>query len=330
MALVVNDRIQDLRAELPRWQRPPTATPDEFDAWRVWFLKKLQEITNKWLACQFENAFPNFHELHLLHPNPVEARDLARISLRVRKIGWRAAEWKATLEGLDNTESVHYSWMLALYNGRPNFLETTRAWDVSVPFRTPDGIPITRPSLEQHEQWQPETNLWDVEDAAMHELEIGMGGPASMYLHDLLTATGSLTVGTVNAPGKTDREVNRARVVQYLNHYRTIPLSRDLPEDIYSPLYWGHDARLKSLVLTEPVAVGSTVIALTPDFDPETLSYTTGQPLVGMGMTGTFFDPFLNLRHDTSTKFNEDNTQVTITVTAKDGVTSRAYVISVQ
>ena len=330
MSLVVNDGLRDLRAEVPMWRNPLTFTAERFDYDRGRVIAKLQEVANAWLACQFSDAFPNFHEMHLLHPNPVEARDLALISLRVRKIGWRAAEWKATFEGLDNTDHTHFAWILGHLIGRPKFLETTRAWDLSVPFRTPDGIPITRPSLEQHEQWQPETNLWDVEDAAMHELELGMGGPASMYLHDLLTATGSLTVGTVNAPGKTDREVNRARVVQYLNHYRTIPLSRDLPEDIYSPLYWGHDARLKSLVLTEPVAVGSTVIALTPDFDPETLSYTTGQPLVGMGMSGTFFDPFLNLRDDTSTKFNEDNTQVTITVTAKDGVTSRAYVISVQ
>ena len=305
-------------------------TPERFDNAKHFLLQYLWAAANDWLSTQFSEAFPHFHEMHLMHPNPVEARDLAQISLRVRKLGWRAAEWVATIEGLDRTNPTHYSWIRQLQAGRPKFIETTTAWDVSVPFRTPDGIPVTRPTLEQHEQWQPETNLWDVEDAAMHELELGMGGPASMFLHDLLTATGSLTVGTVNAPGMVDREVNRARVVQYLNHYRTIDLARNLPEDIYSPLHWGHDTRLKTLVLTEPVASGGTAIALTPEFDPETLNYTVSQPLVGAAMSGTFFDPLLSIIQDTSVSFNPENTKMTVTVTAKDGVTSRAYVITTE
>ena len=329
MSLVVNDRIQDLRVGIPRWQRPLSFTAEIFEEDRAELLAKLQAVTNAWLACQFTDAFPNFHELHLLHPNPVEARDLARISLRVRKLGWRAAEWKATIEGLDKTEQVQYSWLKGHLNGRPKFLETTRAWDVSIPFRTPSGIPITRPSLEQHEQWQPETNLWDVEDAAMHELELGMGGPASMYLHDLLTAAGSVTVGTVNSPGKTDREVARARVVSYLAHYRVLR-SSELPEDIYSPLHWGHDARLKTLALAEPFTSGGAAIPLTPDFDPETLTYTVNRPLLGATMTGTFFDPLLRVAGDTRVEFNSGSTRMTVTVTAKDGVTSRAYIITVR
>ena len=330
MALVVNTRIRDLRAELPNWAIPQTFTTEIFEEDRGWLLAKLQEVTNAWLACQFSDAFPNYHDLHLLHPNPIEARDLARISLRVRKLGWRAAEWKATFEGLDNTEYAHYSWIRGHLNGRPKFLETTRAWDVSVPFRTPDGIPITRPSLDQHEQWQPETNLCDVEDAALHELELGMGGPASMRLHDLLTVTGSVTVGTVNAPGKTDREVARSRVANYLTYYRALQRSSDLPDDIYSPLHWGHDARLKTLTLTEPFEAGGGPISLTPEFDPETFTYTADRPLVGAGMSGTFFDPLLNVISDVRIVLNSGNTQMTITVTAKDGVTSRAYVIAVQ
>ena len=163
----------------------------------------------------------------------------------------------------------------------------------------------------------------------MHELELGMGGPASMFLHDQLTTAGSVTVGTVNAPGKTDRELARSRVANYLTYYRALRRSSDLPEDIYSPLHWGHDARLKTLTLTEPFEAGGGTISLTPEFDPETLAYTADRPLVGAGMSGTFFDPLLRVAGDTRVGYNPANTKMTITVTAKDGVTSRAYVIAV-
>ena len=303
---------------VPSWMNPTSV--ELFEAKRKEALEYMRNAITERLACVFADAHPHFHEMHLLHPNPVEARSLASLSLQVRKLGWIGAQWIATVEGLDNTDLKQYAWVFYIHDTR--FLDYDEAWDTSRPFRTPEGIPITAPSSEQHEQWQPETNFWDVQDAARHELEINAGGLMTALLRSMWAE---------DNPNRMAANAAVALVHSYLSYY--LASTSPLPDDIYNPIYWGHDARMKTLKLAELQVNGNPII-LTPEFDPEILEYSASQPLVNYqflnGDKPTFFDPLMSYSKNVTQTWeatNQANDTLVFTVIAKDGTSKRVYKI---
>ena len=307
----------DLRDEIPgkHTHTEPEVT-SEVIQWRneyrqTGILPKMREYITDRLEYIFDEIHPHFHEMHLIHPNPQEARDIAAISLKIRKMGWRAAQWLAVVEGLDMSINSHFYYMLYA----DDFMRFDLAWDLTHEFRVPEGIPLTTPSNEQHEQWQPETNLWDVEDAARHELELSAGGLASLVLKNHLPEDNKERLAI---------EAAEHRVATCLQLYRSGKVT--LPEDIYDPIYWGRDSRIKFLDLRVGRRVGE-IIDLTPDWDPDVLSYTTTQPVQNAYVDRlTFFDPFLNAGINVAIDRSEAK-KLSLTVTAKDGVTKKTYTI---
>ena len=283
-------------------------------------LARMREDITAALAYVFADDFPHFHEMHLLHPNPVESAELARAAFRARRIGWRGAQWLATVEALELTKAGDPNtfgrlWLRAVHYWRP--LQYKQYWDIDTPHRVPSYVPIGTPSQEAHEQWQPETSLWDIEDAAAHELELGAGGWATYQLRDLWPSTDA-TRKAVDAV--------RARVHRYLKHWKA---ATALPDNPYDPNHWGHDARLQELRIRE--FNEGREIRLRPRFHPDVLFYGTSQVLLDHEDNGTtFFDPLMTLAANVSkrlTNTHQERDTLEVTVTAADGTTTRVYKI---
>lgn len=311
--------VQPLQNHGPAWRAAR-------ERQRVEALGSMQREINERLACEFADRFPHFHQMHLLHPSASEARDLARTSHQVRKLGWRGAQWMAAITGLDLTDERQAGWVVAWRN-YPQFLRFDEAWEG--PFRVPSGIPITPPSDELHEQWQPDTSIWDVEDAAWHELELGMGGPATVELtHDLAVAHYNVphrSSDLFSRLQKWTQSATRVRVAMYLDYWQRIDYNDGtLPDDPYDPLHWGHDTRIRTLLVR---TADQTPIELTPAFDPEVLEYTTAVSLDGAEVLLAYFDPLLS--NDSVTK-DMTASLITLTVKANNGLTKRVYTVRLE
>ena len=295
-----------------------------FEKWREDAIHRFLSESERRREELFEAHHPYSHHARLLHPDPLESRDVARAALAIRRLGWRGVEWVTSLKALDLDNFVHVRW---LYSVRSiNWAQSDLAWDITVPHQVPEGIPHGVPDDELIQNWNPHTTVWDLQDAAMHELEIGMGGAASVLLHDRLTVAQDLLVGSVKVPGLTTRNAARTRVTDYLKYYLAFKTDLNWPDDPYDPNNWGHDSKLKSLVIRD----GSTNedIELTPTFDPDVLAYTiASQPTTLPAFNATARDP---LRTDSamSIQFFENYARFTVTVTAADG-TSTVYEIRV-
>ena len=273
----------------------------------------------------------------LTHPNPEVRRRIA-LELRVRRqIAYRMAQIHGTVKALDFDNVLHARWFAHLvdfmffhptyslytrhvedgiYISLGAFMNTHPAtnegypmnsiFDPRIPFTTPTGIPEVEVPAEAIEYYGLAPTKWDVQQAAMYELEIGMGGIANIILHDQLSSS----------TDKNNRLKTRSRVETYLD----INLVR-IPEDPWDPNYWGHDARLSSLALQDHV---NQPIVLTPAFDMDVYAYTTSTPIAPpTSINAVASDPFASI----TTAFSNSNSVLTVTCTAKDGETVLNYVI---
>ena len=177
----------------------------------------------------------------------------------------------------------------------------------------PAGIPKGRPTDEDRAKWQPEPTFWDVQDAAMHELELGAGGAATLLLRGLWPA---------DNPNRMAAEATVTRVHKHLDHI----LKNGVPDDPRDPNEWGHDARLKSLVITDLGA--NRVVPLMPRFDPEVTAYTANAPIAPPASID--YAPVHPLTPAPVRAYSRGNSVLTITVLAADGVTSRVYTVTVE
>lgn len=246
------------------------------------------------------------HDRHA-HPDPARRIAQARADRAVRQLGWREALYRAALNACDPANNAGQwtwmSWFGWCSEGTPEY------WDLSKPFTLPTAIPRGTPTAEDRAEWMPETTLHEVEHAASLELELHMGGPASMLLHGQLTDPGQKRLRA------------RATVETYLMRNR-----QQIPADPYDPNEWGHDARLRALSLQDISA--NRPVTFRPAFDPEVLEYTTGQPIAPpLGITATTMD---TLAPAPAHRFLNSNAVLEVIVTAKDGVTKRTYKVSVE
>lgn len=316
---------------LPGYQRTrENYTLDQRKAHRDQLLATQYDVQKETRRALFDLAVPRIDELHFLHPDPSTYREIARTLRRVRLGGWKQALLRATIRDLDLSNEVHWRW-IGNYNRLRSYHLRVEHADPDVPLEIPDGIPLGTPTDEERRVFHPETTLWDIEAAAMREIELGMGGPASIVLHDQLTTAATLTIGDFRVPGMTERSAVLSRVGNYLTYYRALRRPADWPEDPDDPLHWGHDARMKTLALAELRTTG-TPIRIRPDFDPDTTEYTTNQPIVNAtfvnGEVPTFFDPLMTYAKNVRSSYaNTHQAQDTLvyTVTANDGRTTRIY-----
>ena len=266
----------------------------------------------------------------ITHPNIEFRRREAERYARNLRLSGRGLQILRTVELLDMSNATHKRWFLHLYDlfrrsNRQSELEngeylrignssfTTHKdskiphsiFDPHTPWRTPPGIPVGTLTDYQKKFFLIEPSVEEVELVACFELEEGMGGIATMFLHDQLPDTDQSRLKT------------RARVETYLMKNR-----QSIPGDPWDPNHWGHDARLSDIVIKEH----GTKVALTPAFDPEVLSYTINSPISGSTITVVKSDTFAS----SSIAYATDSTSFTITVTAKDGVTVRKYKVSVE
>lgn len=265
----------------------------------------------------FERELPYHHFARVLHPSPVERLRVARAAREVRRVGWRQAQWQATVRALDTANELHWRWLWSI--GNWSWEKNDLAWLLDEAHRVPAGIPLGAPTAEDRNKWHPDTDLWDIEDAAAFELEIGAGGTATLLLRDMW-------------PEDDPRRMAAVATVSRVHTYLSLHQARrdGLPDDPYDPVHWGHDARIKALALHEPFSAGGAAIVLTPAFDPDVLEYTVDQPLAQAEVTAEFFDPLLTQRSDLTDQRNRGSTRLTLTVLAKDGTTSRVYTIRVE
>ena len=262
---------------------------------------------------RFDKLVPHIDELHLLHPNPISYRTIAKAAREARELGWRLLVYKATIEGLDLTNDTHWRWLALIHvagylgvriqsNSNPHNQSRSPIFHLETPLAFPEGIPVGKPSAHEIAEFDPAIDSWDVEDAAYHELELGAKGLASLYLHNRL-------------PASQERADAIARVGVYLQKNLA-----DLPDDPWDPNNWGHDARLESL----SVSKNGVNLTLTPAFDPEVLDYTVDADSLA-GTTYRFETKDSLARNATS----DTATSRSIVVTAYDKTTKRTYTVSV-
>lgn len=281
---------------------------------------KLIEKTRRVAQTRRQEAFlaalpvGHFDDTKLLHTDPKHRAILAKAALYVRKVSWREAELISTFklfnkEGMEPSVDGAYRrfyWMSGMYLDDVHGIQSPFWWDTTNEHGLGENlapwISIGTPTEEDRLAWQPEPTIWDVEDAAFHELELHMGGMASMYLHGLL-----------DDPEETRKDAGQ-RVALYLADNR-----RKIPKDPWDPNNWGHDARLKSLVMKN---AQSEVIPLSPEFDPDVLEYTVSGDTANSTTKPTPVDTRATVvpAHTASAS--------TYTVTAKDGVTKRVYKVT--
>ena len=257
-----------------------------------------------------------FHDRNENHPHPLIRRSYLRRMQQYRERGWRAAQIKASIRALDLAgNEVHRRWLAGLYFASglghshniysPNVSSPTGAWNAlfnQEPWAVPTGIPLGEVSVEDEMQWGH--HAWEVELAALLELEEDAGGIASLLLHDII-------------PDETGaRAAVRQRVATYLAQNRA-----KLPEDPWDPNVWGHDARLKSLTVKDS---SRTAIEITPSFDPDIEEYTVDRTISGLTVRGVQNDGRAAIGYG----FDSETSSRTVTVRAMDGTTVRVYRVS--
>ena len=267
------------------------------------YLDRFKRSSEKKRREGFEDILPHIDEIRFLHPHPVTYVEIAKAVRKVRRIGWRQALWMATIREADLSDEFVWRWAFnamsgySYYHGSKDY-----TWNPELPILLPPGIELGTPTDRERLEFHPDTTVWDVQDAAMYELEYNMGGMANVMLHNYL-------------PNKDKLLKARSIVETYLMINMQL-----LPDDPWDPNLWGHDARLKSVTIRD---TDSSIIELTPDFDSDILEYTVNAPLSGSSVFYEAVDTFASI----GSEYVDDS--IVITVTAKDGKTTRKYTISI-
>lgn len=284
-----------------------------------------------------DNGYLKSRMEYAVHSDPEIRAKVMRNHLIHRKAVYRNQQVNTSWKALDFTNEAHarwaaatelfYYWSIREVGEKIMRHDQLHLYNIYEPYSTPTGIPAPaiEPILDIDEQHYPHTLLlpdttgYDVEHAAQVEIERYVGR-ATYMLRDMFPS---------NDPAKPSRTKNIARIHTYLTYYlQNIPFD---PWDFDA--YWGHNPRVKTLVLAEPFSAGGNAIALTPDFDPDVLEYTVATPIAQSTVkTIELVDPIVNLIKNShyDYRINRENTVATLTATAYDGSTSRTYTFTVQ
>ena len=287
------------------------------EKWRKDMIERFAEESGRRRDELFHRYHPHAHHSRMLHANAFEVWHLARAHWVIRKIGWRGAQWQATMRALDwENNETHLKFLMGLALVADTHSDD-RMWRFEA-HSVPEGVPLGTPTASDIQDWHPETTLWDLGDAAKHELFMYAGGEIFQFLYVNLAA---------DDPRRRAVEAARTRVELYLNYYYNN--RNNWPDDPYDPNNWGHDTRLKNFEMRE-LRFNGKIIVLEPSFDPDVLEYTVNQPLLNAVITITeFYDPLLTFANNITTTTNRDSTVSTVTVRANDGTTTRTYTFRV-
>lgn len=292
-----------------------------------------QHTPEKWIDRPFSPVNGWDMAAQEAHPVPkIRRTELMRRAHQLRFRG-RCTQLLRTVEALDLTNTRHKRWLAHVTDylrhrsslgSRVEDYTPGHYWsgsglgllevdghqiiegmfDYRVPFSVPDGIPVGTLTTEEQEHYLVPTPVWEVEMVAALELEEHCGGWATFLLHDQLPDPGQKRL-KARATVETCLMVNR----------------QNIPVDPWDTNLWGHDARLKSLSVTD----SGSPVTISPKFDPEVLAYTMNNPISG---SNVFYQVYNSLA-TASLEYAADSTSLTITVTAKDGITKRVYTLSV-
>ena len=290
----------DMRTTVPAVDAHPW-TPERLQAAALGEIDRADRGLRARLAGELHPEGEDRHD----HPDPAVRRDHLRRVRRVRDAGLRAAQLRAAFRGLDAGNDHHLRWLRAFADD-PQYWrapeEGQTAWRLDLPWQTPDGIPEGAMTDRERAEWAP--SLWEVEQAAMLELEEVHGGRASMFLR-------------AEFPDAVQAEWAKGRTRVYTCLARN---RKKVPADPLDPNNWGHDARLASLTVESSTG---EPIALTPAFDPDIENYKVSEPLEGARVRHVLADELATATFRIVGPFH------VVYVLAYDGVSERNYNISV-
>ena len=252
--------------------------------------------------------------------DPMINRHFHRQSGKIKMVSLRAAQLIATLDEIDLANDVQYRWLRffgdEFHQPRLDLLpDDAHAWNLSEVWSTPTGI--TLGTITDTEQMTLSPLRSDIEMAAMFELDEVYGGEATRFFRS----------GYVQRQQDIWR-TGGTRVKKYFDYNKGQFSNRTPDFDIFDPIYWGHDARLKTLLLTESGIPPNRVLELTPEFDPDIFEYTVNESIAPpKQLTYESLDPLHDAVSSTSSAYSQSNTVLTIRVTAADGTTTQDYVI---
>ena len=187
------------------------------------------------------------------HPNARRDAAISKALADSRRVEYIYEHIEAIITNLDLSNNYHFWFLSQTRSAAPS----SELWnDTELPIVLPDWLPAVDFSKELSGHWDPNINAWDVQDAARHELELHMGGMATVLLHDILTE---------DKAARAKRIKVRDRVAKYLQRNLA-----SIPDNPWDPNNWGHDSRLKSLVVSDD----NGEVPLAPAFDAEVLEYT--------------------------------------------------------
>ena len=289
-------------------------TPESREDYRRMLLYHLRNTTSTRRGHAWR-GIPNIY-VREDHYHPKVRRHHFGLMGEVRKAGLRGATIAATILALDLDNPVHFRWLQGLDRVAiwPYQNYDPTIWDFSVPWSTPEGIPLGSITEEERIEWAP--SVYEVEHAAMIEMELIHGGMASMMLQ--------VDNPEVDVDKQLELAANRKLLIGYLNRNR-----ESVPDDPYDPNLWGHDVRLRSLELLS----GGRSVSLSPAFQSEVYEYTTSDIIapVPNRTNGVAASP-VDIQAKVSWEYTgivEGYTGAEITVTAARGG-QKTYMISVR
>lgn len=259
----------------------------------------------------------------LCSPDPRTRRWGQAAMLHDRQVQWRNARLNATIGQLDpKTDDAHARWYAAL---RLHLEWATRhaehhgqihIFDIATPYTTPSGIPSPDPDPSDlphvGAELAPEfPTLWDVEMAAQLEIEEHIGSARINYQ------------AIWNTMGMTEYAAKLRTIGKYhLFHNRSIP------KHPYDTLIWGHNRRLKKLVIIS----NRDKVRLYPDFSPDVTEYVARTPVAPIPEGSVEFETEDSLLATSAYKYTgiaQGYTGVVVTVTDAFGKT-QDYTVRVQ
>ena len=267
-SIPITEELLTQRMRFLNWPPRGTDRNRERARWVGYFDKYRETVRRQ----AFDEMLPHLDELRFMHPDPITYREIARALRRVRHVGYRQEVLRALAMGLDLSVDSNWHWFWAHRN------HISTIWPLSDdPIEIPASVTRVTISPAAHREWHPDTTLWDLNDAAMHELELEAGGTVFLELHDEFED---------DDPRKQLTTKVRTRVKNYLNLHYSRRENPGLPEDPYDPIHWGHDSALSGITIT--VTATSENVPITPDFDPDVHEYAVGRSsLEGLTIIGT-------------------------------------------
>ena len=201
---------------------------------------------------------------YVAHPDPAIRRIAYSGLLMKRRRVYRAHQVWSTIDTLDLVnDPAHVRWLAALeMHGDWAYLNATHRnhvhiWDIHSDYRVPEGIPDHTLEETGHPSLlPPETSNHDIESAAIFELEASLGGLASLLM--------PVHLGNTAAVKST-----KIRVARYLKYNLQFP-----PWNPWDANHWGHDARLRSVKITD---AQGRALDISPRFDPDVFEYKSSR-----------------------------------------------------